>query len=239
VLLLVGSFEPFDQAEAERVNADGFLTKPFTSVRDLVARVKDLLGHAPSPAASLENDDIDDLYKSSFAQNVRIDEFETADDPLGDQLFDDEMIEASSPVVTSAESGVAQNSATATAEHAREFDWSPDAVVTPSDSVNTQASPVENAPVAIEQSVSFENNDGTTAAAVGFATEADLPLQETSVPQTTEADVAEPSSEFISLVAQLVVEKLSDRVIREIAQDAVPRIAERLMREALEQDKKE
>src|SRR5687767_128008 len=28
VLLLVGSFEPFDQTEAERVEADGFLTKP-------------------------------------------------------------------------------------------------------------------------------------------------------------------------------------------------------------------
>src|SRR5688500_609747 len=37
VLLLVGSFEPFDQDEAERVGADGFLTKPFQSIRDLVA----------------------------------------------------------------------------------------------------------------------------------------------------------------------------------------------------------
>ena len=43
VVLLVGSFEPFDQDEAERVEADGFLPKPFNSIRDLVARVNDLL----------------------------------------------------------------------------------------------------------------------------------------------------------------------------------------------------
>ena len=33
VLLLVGSFEPFDQDEAERVGADGYLLKPFKSIR--------------------------------------------------------------------------------------------------------------------------------------------------------------------------------------------------------------
>ena len=40
VMLLVGSFEPFDHDEANRVGADGFLTKPFNSIRDLVGRVK-------------------------------------------------------------------------------------------------------------------------------------------------------------------------------------------------------
>ena len=44
VLLLVGSFEPFDQDEAERAGADGFMTKPFHSIRDLVGRVSELLG---------------------------------------------------------------------------------------------------------------------------------------------------------------------------------------------------
>lgn len=48
VLLLVGSFEPFDQDEAERVCSDGFLTKPFHSIRDLVGRVWDLLGRDAS-----------------------------------------------------------------------------------------------------------------------------------------------------------------------------------------------
>ncbi|MDW8413819.1 MAG: response regulator, partial [Acidobacteriota bacterium] len=48
VLLLVGAFEPFDQAEAARVKADGHLTKPFES-RTLIATVNRLLAQAPPP----------------------------------------------------------------------------------------------------------------------------------------------------------------------------------------------
>ncbi|MBA3765504.1 MAG: response regulator [Acidobacteria bacterium] len=44
VMLLVGSFEPFDEAEARRVGADDYLTKPFQSIRQLVNRVGALLG---------------------------------------------------------------------------------------------------------------------------------------------------------------------------------------------------
>lgn len=43
VILLVGSFEPFDEAEAYRVGADDYLTKPFQSIRQLVSKVSDLL----------------------------------------------------------------------------------------------------------------------------------------------------------------------------------------------------
>ena len=43
VILLVGSFEPFDEEEANRVGADGFLTKPFQSIRQLVNKVTELL----------------------------------------------------------------------------------------------------------------------------------------------------------------------------------------------------
>jgi CheY-like chemotaxis protein len=39
VVLLVGAFEPFDQAEARRVRADAHLTKPFES-RTLVETVR-------------------------------------------------------------------------------------------------------------------------------------------------------------------------------------------------------
>src|SRR6267142_5362719 len=42
VVLLVGAFEPFDQAEARRVRADAHLTKPFES-RTLVETVRRLI----------------------------------------------------------------------------------------------------------------------------------------------------------------------------------------------------
>jgi CheY-like chemotaxis protein len=44
VVLLVGTFEPFNEAEARRVGADTVLTKPFQSIRNLVGKVGALLG---------------------------------------------------------------------------------------------------------------------------------------------------------------------------------------------------
>jgi CheY-like chemotaxis protein len=43
VMLLVGTFEPFDEKEARRVGADDVLTKPFQSIRQLVEKVGSLL----------------------------------------------------------------------------------------------------------------------------------------------------------------------------------------------------
>ncbi|HJP94294.1 MAG TPA: response regulator [Pyrinomonadaceae bacterium] len=48
VMLLVGSFEPFDEAEARRVGADDILTKPFQSIRRLIERVGALVTSPPA-----------------------------------------------------------------------------------------------------------------------------------------------------------------------------------------------
>jgi CheY-like chemotaxis protein len=48
VMLLIGTFEPFDEAEAKRAGADDIVTKPFQSIRQLVSRVGSLLSHAPA-----------------------------------------------------------------------------------------------------------------------------------------------------------------------------------------------
>ena len=48
VMLMVGSFEPFDEVEARRVGADDILTKPFQSIRTLMDKVGALLGRAPA-----------------------------------------------------------------------------------------------------------------------------------------------------------------------------------------------
>jgi CheY-like chemotaxis protein len=48
VMLLVGSFEPFDEGEARRVGADDILTKPFQSIRRLIDRVGALVGKPPT-----------------------------------------------------------------------------------------------------------------------------------------------------------------------------------------------
>ncbi len=51
VVLLVGAFEPFSEAEARRVGADEVLTKPFQSIKELVGKVGSLFG-GKQPAAA-------------------------------------------------------------------------------------------------------------------------------------------------------------------------------------------
>lgn len=65
VILLVGSFEPFDEAEAQRVGASAYLTKPFTSIRQLVAKVTELM----VPVAAEDSVDVEPV-PSAFAETV-------------------------------------------------------------------------------------------------------------------------------------------------------------------------
>jgi CheY-like chemotaxis protein len=150
VMLLVGSFEPFDGDEAHRVGADAFMTKPFNSIRDLVSRVTTLLspqeknGDAapasegePPALRTRETEDIEDLYRSSFAETPAIDtmetveSFDTIDNLLGDAGMDDDMIEASYLTPRDVET-------IPTDEPVKAFDWSPEAVVE-SDSEDQQS----------------------------------------------------------------------------------------------------
>jgi CheY-like chemotaxis protein len=88
VMLLVGSFEPFDEAEARRVGADDILTKPFQSIRRLIDRVGALVSSPPPaekesptlelpqtepPAAEEERMDTHELEVTT-ADTLRLDE---------------------------------------------------------------------------------------------------------------------------------------------------------------------
>ncbi len=88
VILLVGSFEPFDEEKARHAGADDFLTKPFQSIRQLVHKVSTLLDQ--------QNDESD-----SESENYEFSQAETAEelhselhisDELGDAGMDDETI---------------------------------------------------------------------------------------------------------------------------------------------------
>lgn len=95
VILLVGSFEPFDEDEARRVGADDYLTKPFQSIRQLVNKVTILLdshsrenGTGATEASSLDDTlemDVEDI--SATPQPAQ----------YADTSFDDEMIQTNRP----------------------------------------------------------------------------------------------------------------------------------------------
>lgn len=117
VMLLVGSFEPFDEAEMRRVGANDFLTKPFQSIRQLVQKVTTLLDEAggavttapgvietaQSGAAESETEapamdfnatmPIAPLNSTQALDDSYLSNIETRETSLGDAGMDDEMIE--------------------------------------------------------------------------------------------------------------------------------------------------
>jgi len=111
VILLVGSFEPFDTAEAERVGASAYLTKPFRSIAELISTVEGLLPKpnlnelSPDMAESAENigkeesgpetSDIDQLYESSFMETVELPKNGGRQIEFAADGIDDEMIQTS------------------------------------------------------------------------------------------------------------------------------------------------
>lgn len=82
VILLVGSFEPFDEEKAMQVGADDYLTKPFQSIRQLVSKVNELLSPENAGATDIE----------SFHDTLRMEENPYYESEFSDPGMDDEMI---------------------------------------------------------------------------------------------------------------------------------------------------
>lgn len=148
VVLLAGTFEPFDEARARACGADAHLVKPFDS-RTLVEEVRRLLGRADAPA------------REPAAASQPADEVESLFEDLG-------------PTVPAAPAPEPERA----------------------DEVEAEPPPV-------------------------------TPEERT----LTDADV--------DAIARRVVERLSDRVLREIAWDVVPDLAETIVRERLRELEKE
>lgn len=233
VLLLVGSFEPFDQREAERVGADGFMTKPFRSIRDLVSRVSDLLkaeaGQAtpnePGTPTASPTADIDNLYLSSVSETIEPDEFEKIGEMLGDAGLDDELIETTYPDGDIDEEIDALTAEAKPDQGMKSFDSSADAKISDeSEMVHNDFNPLGD--LLDDLPFTPARRDGSFDSKI-----------DSGGPVVTR-NPEELSPEMIDTIAARVVEKLSDRVVRDIAKVEVPRIAEKLIREALEEESK-
>jgi CheY-like chemotaxis protein len=78
VVLLISSFEPYDEAEARRAGADDVVTKPFQSIRQLVSRVGSLLSRGEdTPVMNHEYSP----WESAHTDPTTPAPFEPADEP--------------------------------------------------------------------------------------------------------------------------------------------------------------
>ena len=109
VMLLVGSFEPFDEEEARRVGANDTLTKPFQSIRRLIEKVGLLSSNRPPeeqiPTAELPHAEEPPVEKLTTAEL----EITTADtQPLPPELRHVVEAATASPVRTEASQPAAE-----------------------------------------------------------------------------------------------------------------------------------
>jgi CheY-like chemotaxis protein len=224
VLLLCGTFEPFDARRAEAAGASGHLTKPFES-HALVARVEELMtARVLRPG-------------SSTPARVVIEE-ETPDEMPDGPGF---AAPSSFP-----DTGMAEGLATAAS-----FEAAHPAPSAPVDPPRPPAPLPLAAPDAAEGGAYL----GFADLAIGEGDEMlvpdryDIPTADTAAsPERSAPDrgvAAEParapaegavlSDEALDRLADLVVKKMTDRVVREIAWEILPGVAESIVRQRIKE----
>ena len=104
VMLLVSSFAPFDEAEAQRAGADDVITKPFQSIRQLVSRVDSLLSVKPT-ASDMPNDRTMEAFGENEMNTAPIPVEVESDAPHVTVLVEAAQMDMESPPAESHEGG--------------------------------------------------------------------------------------------------------------------------------------
>lgn len=202
VLLLTGTFEPFDPELAKECGSDGHVTKPFDS-RSLVDRVEALLARPGGRPSGPAEDDLEAIF-DDLASPERA---EVTDAPP-----------APAPVATEPEPvdrAAPQGGPAASDAPRGGYEGSDDGDALRMTAEPEETDSEETLPAAIEA-------DAGDAAVAG---------------RSSGATTLSPAD--IDAIARAVVERLSERVLREIAWDVVPDLAETLVRERLRELERE
>ncbi len=263
VMLLVGSFEPFDEAEARRVGADDILTKPFQSIRRLIDRVGSLVS-SPTvdkerPTAELPR--IEEPEEEAALMDMHELEVTTADTM---SLKDAVIPKGSLPREEIMEPGVTEDSSDVLLDlgdidEVRASSEDDEFVLDLDEDVATPSYEQPPARAFVEPQVR------EAVAAVGsyestYQPEVHSSFADTQeVPYASDVAVVEPESEpepvfvapaaapaanvgadqlspeMIDAIARRAVELMSEKVIREIAWEVVPDLAELLIKKQLEE----
>jgi CheY-like chemotaxis protein len=246
VVLLVGSFEKFDEDEARRVGADGSMTKPFQSIRQLIDTVSTLLTpDIPAAFSTPEQDRAGGHDGPDLSETIEIPFYRDAA-KLGDRGMDDEMIETtrmddiggSEPEDEPAPETDYESAAEADDEPAPEPEThsfengeeNPDQNFERVIDEPEQEEPVELFPE-ISQPIAapvMELDDlnflEIPVAGVPVLPPVEYETHETHGASEDTGDSSEPSTEFVETVVQRVVEKLSGESLREVVRDVVREI---------------
>jgi CheY-like chemotaxis protein len=206
VVLLTGTFEPFDKPRAEQAGADSVVTKPFDSqglaslVRDLVNKAAEERAAAPPPPSG------------SPTEPIPVPEPTTAAYEMDLGALDDE------PPHRDLEADIAAFEASGRSTTRPDL-WDTPAVNAAVASSFAEPAPGELEALAAEASLTDLKSLIPKATASAAATSAAGPL----------------TDDDIDRIARRVLELSGERIVRKIAWDVVPELAERLVKERLDE----
>lgn len=261
VMLLVGSFEPFDEAEARRVGADDILTKPFQSIRRLIDRVGALVSSPPaekeSPTAELPKveqpaeEELMDTYELevSTADTLPLDEAIAAESLPREVKMETETRNDSDVLLDLGD--FEPVSAVEDDEFVLDLGEEPAEVAAPAyepaapvrafvePQVKEAVAAAGYSPFAETQEIPYAA-EAHDVAVVEPEPEiepapAPQPASISSAPSAASISPDQLSPEMIDAIARRVVEMMSDKVVREIAWEVVPDMAELLIKRQLEE----
>jgi CheY-like chemotaxis protein len=215
VVLLTGAFEPIDQARAAAVGCDGVLAKPFEP-QLVIGRVKELL--ARREAASGRTDPSRPVEPASVpAVSPRL---------VNEEYFE-ELDQAFATLAGS--SKMPTREAAAEAASKGEIDW----FSRPAPQQPAPGPPVAAAP---SPAVAEFPRLGDAFAAL-LAAEQTAPAAGAAPAWPAAAPASVAAGDLVDEVTRRVLERMSDRVVRETVADLVSEVAERLVREEIERIK--
>ena len=206
VVLLTGTFEPFDKPRAEQAGADSVVTKPFDSqglaslVRDLVNKAAEERAAAPPPPSC------------SPTEPIPVPEPTTAAYEMDLGALDDE------PPHRDLEADIAAFEASGRSTTRPDL-WDTPAVKAAVASSFAEPAPGELEALTAEASLTDLKSLIPKATASAAATPAAGPL----------------TDDDIDRIARRVLELSGERIVRKIAWDVVPELAERLVKERLDE----
>lgn len=242
VLLLTGTFEPFDRRRAEAVGADGHLTKPFES-QVLISRVEELIAAAlpvmhddvaARPAEATGADSESETKQTRAAPEAEEEViFESFVPDRYDDLQDLANAESRPSFATEERPGstVPAPAMPAIAEAAVTGTW--DELAS-----GLSSAPAGNGPdEAVTEQPSFP--PGGISVPITQVFSQTEPVRETAPQAAPGAAPGEAgnglriSAEQLDQIASQVVERLTDRVVRDIAWEIIPELAETLIRQRI------
>ncbi len=263
VVLLSGTFEPFDRDRADRIGADRVVSKPFDA-QQLLHEIETLLtrdASGSSPVSALEEGPFDTAFLDDAVATARapgesepseaenpfehlsplrppsLSELRRTDPGEAQSLPSDWSFRALTKEEALGEEGEGSAIAEAELTGAEEFSGGP-VFLPPPDTQSAAEEAETRHPV--EETSSEPPRAETPPERVGLeATEAPETLFEVPAapppPASPSPDATELTQEQIERIAALVVAKLSDRVLREIAWEVVPDVAEMVVKRRIEE----